>query len=210
MATLDAGGQTLTLADLFGQTTRTLADYGGGIVVTPPPPADITCVTVVLNLGSSGPLTFDYATPDQFSNQGTLWFWGDLTGWWDPPKPIRSSLVGPSANGKAIAAKVTAARWAPRDINLIIYAGLNGSAQAHVDALNTVAAFATPFNPPPTSAPGTGTLTVNDTAPKTITVRLGGRCQTELIGNKLLLKVTVPLVAHDPLRRLVSSGARVL
>lgn len=161
---------------------------------------------MILNIGGSGTLTFDYATPDEFSAEGTLWFWSDLQGWWEPPAPVRETLVGPSQSGALLTAEVTTARWAPRDITLECFAALNGSQTAYIDALNTIAAMGTPFGPDVY-----GSLSVIDDVPKAVAVRLGSdRIKHELIGQMGLLKVTIPLVAHDPLRTVIAGGARVL
>lgn len=167
--------------------------------------ADATCPTVTLILGSAGTIVWDCETADP-SPSGVTWVWTELPGWWEPPSPQRASIAGPLAIGSTLQVESpTSARWSPREVTLIGHALTNGDSTAYVDALNTISKIGS-------TTVGPGYLIVDDheTDPLAAIVRLNGRPGTETQGAMASIKVTLPLIAHDPYRRVVGTNEPVI
>lgn len=162
----------------------------------------MSCPVIEFTFAGAGTIILDGLTPNPIT--GVVWTDGDLTGWYEPPKPARSVIDGVNGGaGQRLAQKVTNSRWAPRELNLTMVAVCEGQAAAVSLALHTVTQFGSPELQP-------GILLVEDPIPKAIVVRMNGRPSTEIQGKMAFVQVTVPLIAHNPLRAVVGSGALVV
>lgn len=154
------------------------------------------CVAFVLESPSTT-VTFDSATPD---DSGLVWTWTDIEGWWEPPAPDRQTLDG---LGISTVSVPTAQRWQNRAITLKATVACGGDPDSLGAARDTLTALCDMLRT-------AGTLTSIETVSKRASVLLADRPTQTVIGEALQLEVTIPLVAHDPLRTVVSDSTRVL
>lgn len=136
---------------------------------------------------ASAEVIFDCETPDE-SFSGVVWVWQNVDGWWEPPAPERPTIDGLGI--PVVSAPRVLARWQPRGITLEATA-ICGSLAALQDARDTLTALCDMLRTPGTFA---------EVGVKTIAVRLADRPTADVLGDALGLTISIPMIAHDPMR----------